>query len=346
MAPRSTWPHTSCSSYHGKSPAFYIVSRTDRCRFCTSLSIALIYIPLISFLRRPELCAECISPRAEAADPSSIRNVPSASVKGNSEPEIPPWERLSIPSFNALGLENPIEELAPSHREVGNPRMLSAPETPAKPIQAAQMPPEDYETSSRTVRPGDMPSTPQNAGREHPVELPTVQVFSPEIEPVSPVRPPMHGRDESDGSLLSAASSRTAYSPGVGDEEKSLFRVLSTGSAKTAGTAHTDAMGKSDSKEEEEEGPLDFARMLAYIPADDEAVRLGGHQPRRRSTIAIPAALEKYEWARRLSVAMPKKHKGRMETMASYMNRCTSYFLLCFPLTVRPGLYSLFDAAA
>ena len=62
------------------------------CRLLSSLAITTIYIPLIHFLRRPNLSALYLSPR------------PASLASARSSHDIPPWERLSFPNFTGLGL--------------------------------------------------------------------------------------------------------------------------------------------------------------------------------------------------------------------------------------------------
>lgn len=61
-----------------------------------SLLVALIYLPLIHFLRRPDLSALYLSPR-----PNSLLGLYDTT---SPQPDIPPWERLSFPNFAAFGL--------------------------------------------------------------------------------------------------------------------------------------------------------------------------------------------------------------------------------------------------
>ena len=229
-------------------------------RLVTAIAITTIYILLLRFLNRPELCRLYLSPEP-----------PRHAL--NESPSMAPWERITLPhyAFDRRALP------------------LTMDETPVSLALASTIPIVSF-AAPRRPPPSTVPAAPND--------------YFPAVCPTSPQLPPLAylhcGSDSVD--LTAAISMALSRAQSIEIDSESTLptkKLLSL---------------------DDEEGAFDFRAML------EPSSKI--YHVRTRQSGSAPTLWGAGETSR------PSTPQGEIQSMASFMNKRTSAFLIWFPFTV------------
>lgn len=309
-------------------------------RLLTSLAITAIYIPLIGFLRRPDSGAAYLGTATggRSREPTPNRSFDDGE-RGIGEEDIPPWEKLSFPTYTwddkIKGIR--VESAEGAGEKMGkratrifggmsNSASMKTDISVGGNFQTFSSRHGLFSDSTQSSVHFDIPSSPQPAHLLHtfgqsPSPLATIQPSSgTRFTPPRPVR----------GARPSTAPATLApHAP----KPRALSRVRHGHTPSIVSISDlTPAPSEPISGDEPR---VSFLNMIAYTPpTPDHSHR----RTRSRSSTLVEMVEGKLglqgSRSRSASPEVEEVAETNLETMASYMRRRTSYYLWCFPLTV------------
>lgn len=340
-------------------------------RLLTSLGITAVYIPLIGFLRRPDSGAAYLgSSTTHSAVGRSRETTPRKSQDGlftDAEEDIPPWEKLSFPTYTwddkIKGIRVEGDEGKRSGRLFGalpTSMSLKVDMSPAATLRTFSSKHALIDRQNETPKVGwtseahssvhfDLPTTPepalleQRSGLSKPAPLGLAIVAQ---------HPASHNTTYQAHTLpiRSARNLRPSTAPATLAPHPRPRALSRCQAAHSPSPSISTLPSNSSLSVQPISEPVSFLNMLAYTPpTPDHSHRrtrsrsstlveivegkLGVQKTRSRSRSVSPE----------VEGSRPDAHEPvvQVETMASYMRRRTSYYLLCFPLTVSALLFRL-----
>lgn len=328
-------------------------------RLITSLGITAIYIPLIGFLRRPDSGSAYLGSSLSGTGGRSREATPCRSFdgeRGEGEDDVPPWEKLSFPTYtwddkikgiridggdaNGGGMKRG-SKLFGVTAGLGSSMSMKLDSSPAGTLRTYSSRQGLLDHSHSLVQ-FTLPANPQPAVLNHTLGTPSLalltdlNVSSNATSTFQPPRPKITSRP-------STAPATLAPHPQSQPQPRALSRIrhAHTPSACTLASISDLAPTPLDTNAD---GPrVSFLNMIAYTPPTPE---FSHRRTRSRSSTLVEMVEGKLgvqrtrSRSRSLSPEVEEVMKkdggesGSLETMASYMRRRTSYYLWCFPLTV------------